>query len=222
MAVLEALHGGLAGGTGQRSPGISLALAVGASSAFPPFLSPVRLPLRNEDFLPGSGAELQRPPYTTEVCLTDGGVYDNLGLETAWKRYSTVLVSDGGGAIQPDPSPKRDWARHAYRVLNVVDNQVRSLRKRQIVDGFQSGERSGAYWSVWTDMQAISLPDALHCPPEQCQELAETPTRLKAMDDRLQERLINWGYAACDATMRKYGGAKNDPAATFPYKRGLS
>ena len=205
-----------------ENPEVPLAVAVGASSAFPPFLSPVKLDLRDGDFVPGSGAELQKPPYTTEVFLTDGGVYDNLGLETAWKRYRTILVSDGGGAISPDPTPKRDWAQHAYRVLNVVDNQVRSLRKRQILDGFQGGERTGAYWSVWTDMRAMSLPDALHCSPDHCQELAETPTRLKAMDERLQERLINWGYAACDATMRKYGMARNEPPAAFPYARGLS
>ena len=43
------------------------------------------------------------PPYTTEVVLSDGGVYDNLGLETAWKRYRTILVSDGGGQMAPTP-----------------------------------------------------------------------------------------------------------------------
>jgi NTE family protein len=37
-----------------------------------------------------------RPP-ATEVVLTDGGVYDHLGLETVWKKYTTILVSDGGG-----------------------------------------------------------------------------------------------------------------------------
>ena len=36
--------------------------------------------------------DLQRAPFTKKVVLTDGGVYDNLGLETAWKRYKTVLV----------------------------------------------------------------------------------------------------------------------------------
>ncbi len=33
--------------------------------------------------------------------------------------------------------------------------------------------------------------------------LAETPTRLKRLDTRHQERLINWGYAVCDAAIRK-------------------
>ena len=32
--------------------------------------------------------------------------------------YQTVLVSDGGGKMQPEEEPKSDWARHSYRVLN--------------------------------------------------------------------------------------------------------
>src|SRR5215813_5032005 len=62
-------------------------------------------------------------PYDSRVVLTDGGVYDNLGLETVWKRYDTVLVSDGGGKMKPEPEPHGDWPRHARRVLSLVDNQ---------------------------------------------------------------------------------------------------
>ena len=96
--------------------------------------------------------DLQRPPYTTNVVLSDGGVYDNLGLETAWKRYDTILVSDAGGKMQPEGEPKSDWARHAYRVLDLVDNQVRSLRKRQVIESFRSKARKGAYWGIRTNI----------------------------------------------------------------------
>ena len=34
-----------------------------------------------------------------ELVLSDGGVYDNLGLETAWKRCRTLIVSDAGGRL---------------------------------------------------------------------------------------------------------------------------
>ncbi len=78
-----------------------IAAAVAASSAFPPFLSPAHLSLHDSQFEAGSGHDLQRSPYTTEVVLTDGGVYDNLGLETAWKKYRTILVSDRDGAFAP-------------------------------------------------------------------------------------------------------------------------
>jgi NTE family protein len=112
-----------------KNPKVSMAQAVAASSAFPPVLSPVELRLDPNTFTPNSGS-LQRKPFTSKVILTDGGVYDNLGLETAWKRYQTVLVSDAGGKLQAEEEPKSDWAQHSYRVLSLIDNQVRALRKR--------------------------------------------------------------------------------------------
>ena len=117
-----------------KKPTISLSMAVAASSAFPPVLSPVEMKLDPTTFSKNSGLDLQRPPFTTNVILSDGGVYDNLGLETAWKRYKTVFVSDAGGKMQAEEEPKSDWARHAYRILDLVDNQVRSLRKRQVIE----------------------------------------------------------------------------------------
>ena len=45
------------------------------------------------------------PEFRDELTLTDGGVYDNLGIETAWKRYRTILVNDGGGHLVPGPDP---------------------------------------------------------------------------------------------------------------------
>ena len=99
-------------------PTVPLAVAVGASSAFPPVLSPVDLELPRGLVQPMLGVDLHQEPYTTEVVLTDGGVYDNLGLETVWKNYRVVLVSDAGGKLAPEPEPERDWARHSLRVTS--------------------------------------------------------------------------------------------------------
>jgi NTE family protein len=49
--------------------------------------------------------------------------------------------------------------------------------------------------------------------------LAETPTRLKRLDDDRQERLINWGYAVCDAALRKHVAPGLAKPAGFPYPR---
>ncbi len=187
-----------------KEPRISLAMAVAASSAFPPVLSPVELRLEHDMFTPGSGLALQRPPYTTDVYLTDGGVYDNLGLETVWKRYKTVFVSDGGGRLQPEEEPKSDWGRHSYRVLNIIDNQVRALRKRQLIDSYNARTSFGAYWGIRTNIADYGLDDPLPCPHARTMDLAETPTRLKRVKPALQERLINWGFAVCDAALRKH------------------
>jgi NTE family protein len=205
-----------------KRPTVLLSRAVAASTAFPPVLSPVEMRLDPASFTPGSGLDLQRPPFTSKVILSDGGVYDNLGLETVWKRCRTVLVSDGGGKLQAEEEPKSDWARHAYRVLNLVDNQVRSLRKRQLIASFEAGKndsirREGAYWGIRTDIAEYQLPDAMPCPLERTTELAETPTRLKRLDDERQERVINWGYAVCDAALRRRLDPPPAKPAGFPY-----
>ncbi len=199
------------------NPSTELAVAVAASSAFPPVLSPARLQLKTSDFEPGTGIDLQKPPFTEDIFLTDGGVYDNLGLETAWKVYDTILVSDGGGKMAPDPEPHTDWVRHALRINDLIDNQVRSLRKRQVIGSFQSAERKGTYWGIRSDVASYPAPAALPCPALQTAALAEYPTRLADVPDLTQERLINWGYAICDAAMRAHVAPTAEVPAGFPY-----
>jgi NTE family protein len=203
-----------------KNPDVPLAAAVGASSAFPPVLSPVSLDLKPFTFEPGSGADLQREPYTSEAILTDGGVYDNLGLETAWKNYTTVLVSDGGGHMAATPAPHSDWPRHALRVNELIDNQVRDLRQRQLIASFKSegaDRRAGTYWAARSDIGNYAAPGTLPCPFDATQRLASVPTRLAAIDTVVQEQLINWGYAICDAAMRLHVEKSAIPPAGFPY-----
>jgi NTE family protein len=200
-----------------RSPTLELAKAVAASSGFPPFLSPLKLGLRRADFDPTTNGGLQIEPYTSGVVLTDGGVYDNLGLETVWKEYETVLVSDGGGATADDPKPSGEWLKQTYRVLNLINNQVGSLRKRTVIASYQLGLRKGTYWGMRTDILDYQLPDVLPCPFQQTLALANTATRLKRLDGLLQERIINWGYAVCDAAIRRHVQPASPPR-DFPYQ----
>jgi NTE family protein len=199
-----------------ENPAIDLAVAIGASSAFPPVLAPVRLHLRDSDFVPATGTDLQTPPYTEEVFLADGGVYDNLGLETAWKEYDTVLVSDGGSATPPDPTPHTDWIRLSQRVIDLIDNQVRSLRKRQVIAGYVSGDRQGTYWGINGHVADYQVEAPLPFPPREAAVLAALPTRLASIPSEVQERLINWGYAICDTAMRRHVVPSAPPPA-FPY-----
>ena len=194
-----------------------LAVAVAASSAFPPVLSPVKPKLDPSAYKPDTGT-LTGEEYRRRPVLADGGVYDNLGLETAWKRYETVLVSDGGGQYQPQPHVAANWLAQTRRVLGTIDSQVRALRKRQVIGGFEAGARSGAYWSIWSEVADFQLPDALDVPDARAKELAHVATRLKKLDAVLQERLINWGYAICDTAMRKHvdHGAARPAALPYP------
>jgi NTE family protein len=202
------------------SPEVSLARAVAASSAFPPVLSPLTLRLDPAQVRPVEGSDLHAadPHYRDTVVLTDGGVYDNLGLETAFKHYDTLLVSDAGQKMAPEPEPKGDWAQHAIRVMGLLDNQVRNLRKRQLVGAYTAAagdalRREGAYWGIRSHFDdfaigaAPPLPDPFGLSHYEPDALATIPTRLKRMPDVTQEKLINWGYAICDTALRRHAVA---------------
>jgi hypothetical protein len=181
-----------------NDPDVPLAVAVAASTAFPPFLSPVTLRLTGLGFLPEPGAaELD----TRFAVLSDGGVYDNLGLETIWKRCGVLLVSDGGGALVPEGRPWSAWPLQTYRVLNLIDSQVRALRVRQLIGAFADGRRRGVYLGIRTDLKSYGVPPAAAVSRERALALAATRTRLARMPAALIGRLINWGYLVCDSGM---------------------
>ena len=203
-------------GTIER-PTVRLALAVAASSAFPPFLSPVRPRLELDAYASGRGA-LTDARYRRRPMLTDGGVYDNLGLETAWKEYETVLVSDGGGQYQPQPDVRANWLHQTRRVIGTIDSQVRALRKRQVIGGLAVGAREGAYWSIWSEIADFHLADALDVPDERTKQLAHLPTRLRKLDRTVQERLVNWGYAICDTAIRRHVEPGTPRPSGLPYE----
>jgi NTE family protein len=198
-------------------PDVALADAVAASSAFPPVLSPFTLDLHRAQWVDEPGNDLGHGEYRERAVLSDGGVYDNLGLETAWKACRTVLVSDAGGQMAAEPDPDHDWGRHLFRVLGVIDNQVRALRKRDCVQAFVAGERLGAYWGIRTDIADFGLADTLPAPHAATLALAALSTRLARLESVVQERVINWGYAACDAGLRAHVDPALPAPGGFPY-----
>ena len=202
------------------APTIALARAVTASSAFPPVLSPCEIELPSP-LQPFADSALGRPPFTTDLILADGGVYDNLGIEPVWKNCGTVLVSDAGQKIDPEEEPAEDWARHTMRVLNLIDNQVRALRKRQVVGSYVVGLRKGAYWGIRTNIADYQLATALPCAFDATLKIAATPTRLTSLSASSQEKLINWGYAVCDAGMRAHVVPDGAVPPKFPYAGGV-
>ncbi|PTV96562.1 NTE family protein [Rhodobacter aestuarii] len=191
-------------------PLLPVARAVAASSAFPPYFSPITLKDPGP-FEAVEGADLNNnPAYTRQIRLADGGVYDNLGLETVWKRCRTVLVSDAGAHFQPDPKPGRDWLAQAMRSYDIVTDQSRGLRKRWLIEQFIAGAaedgtaRTGTYWGLSTDIANYGLGNTLPCKPEVTAELAKLRTRLNHFTDREQRMLINFGYALTDAAVRRH------------------
>jgi NTE family protein len=221
-----------------ENPQIPLARAVAASSAFPPVMSPLVLTGLGGQFKPwptgpGPVRESDLGPYRERVILSDGGVYDNHGLEPIQKRYTTIFVSDGGAPFDRSSQVGADWISQLKRVLDVTDNQVRSLRRRSLMQSLitgnnindeneivseQSTARRGAYWGIDTDPEKVSLPDALPCNRDVVKALALISTRLSDPGDQNAKRLINWGYAIADRCVRThYKGKINAAGPKLPF-----
>lgn len=199
-------------------PAFPVALAVAASSAFPPVLSPVGIDLDPKIFKKVDGADLYEvESYRKRLLLTDGGAYDNLGLETAWKSFDTLLVSDAGTPFGYGPDQGTDWLHQSLRVLDITTNQARGLRKRLLIDLLTRGGRKGAYWGIMTEIGKYGLTDSLPVPPERTAQLARIRTRLNPFSEAEQRALINWGYAVCDAAMRKWVEPGAAPPKGWPY-----
>ncbi|MEU3612907.1 patatin-like phospholipase family protein [Streptomyces sp. NPDC006872] len=206
---------------GIENPEFDLGTVVAASSAFPPFLSPMILQIPQHMWtLPGVDPKFERKPGISRIILSDGGIYDNLGLETV-KRFTMLFASDGGGAFESVLKPHTNWLGQLRRVLAVEDGQVRSLRKRAIIDQYKSGARGGTYWGIRTNVQDYGLLDSLPSPHTETLRLAAIRTRLASPGTVDSLKLVNWGYAACDAALRRYVDSSISPPKEFPFPETL-
>jgi NTE family protein len=156
-----------------------------------------------------------RAPYTHRLELSDGGVYDNLGLQPV-EQMHTVLVSDGGGPFEFEEDVAVNWLSHMIRAWKVTDRQVRALRRAGLVAEFKRDERFGAFWSIQTDYQ--SYPDRrLPVHEEWADYLASIPTRLTTVPVDQRKQLINWAYSLTDAALRSFVAPGITPDPVWPY-----
>ena len=87
----------------------------------------------------------------------------------------------------------------------------------EVIEGYKRGDREGVYLGIRSDIAHYGQADALPAPHELTIRLAEIPTRLEALEPVTQERLINWGYAICDAGVRQHLDPRARAPAGLPY-----
>jgi NTE family protein len=186
-------------------PKIPLAQVMAASSAFPPFLSPFVLRPKGEPrdpdktFVSAEGAIHRK--LVRRITLTDGGVYDNFGLETVQKRLRTVIVSDAGMRLAARSNTSANWFSQLLRVRELFDDQVRSLRIRWLSDNLSSGVNDGVYFSIRGEIVARGVWDpGDKCPPES-KSLANIRTALSALSPACQAALVAWGERHSSAAL---------------------
>jgi NTE family protein len=194
------------------APQLDLGVAVAASSAFPPVLSPCIIEVDPGSWKRTEGADLfDDVRYRHTLTLTDGGAYDNIGLEPI-DTFKTVLVSDAGAPFGMQDKAKTDPVGQLSRALDIATDQARGLRARYLIELAKLRGQTVAYWGIDTAIDKYPAAGKLPCDPAKTGGLKDIRTRLNAFDRSEQERLINWGYALCDAAMRSF----IDPAAAGP------
>lgn len=136
----------------KTPPQLELGISVASSAAFPVVFPPVHLPTK------GLGL---KPEAVPEVfSLSDGGVYDNLGLEwfQGWGsgrppqaiEPDYLIVADASGCFVK--TDKRIGEVKALgRARSIQYRQTTGLRIRWLMDDFLAGRRQGFYVSACAD-----------------------------------------------------------------------
>jgi len=96
-------------------PSMTIAEAVAASACFPPIFGPLKV----------------RKDGRTIGHVTDGGVYDNTGMEPIWLSNKVVLVSDAGTPF--DFKVPKWFGSRIMRYVDIGRNQVGAQRRRAII-----------------------------------------------------------------------------------------
>lgn len=150
---------------------LPLGEAVAASAAFPPVFPPARIRRTDYVFSPPVYNESPVPNYPL-IAVTDGGVYDNLGVEAIGKQSilpgigkiaapEFLIVSDAGYparyAFRSNGIPGLGSALLLYRVDGIAREQAAAQRRRALVGDFANPDstRKGLLVMLGSGIQRI-------------------------------------------------------------------
>ena len=111
--------------------------AVAASSAFPPVFPPLRV-----------GADVYESDVDY-VTLTDGGVYDNLGVNPVFRKRNAldyVIVSDAGKPFRIDDTPTEKGTIVLKEAIGILMEQVRGLQFQRLQLSHRAGDGPLPLW----------------------------------------------------------------------------
>ena len=169
---------------------ISISTAVAASSAFPPAYPPLHL---GQDQFPNDKVQY--------VTLTDGGVYDNLGMNPLLRlernNLQYALVSDGGKPFSLIENPTDSGAAVLKESIGIMMEQIRGLQftRLSLLHRAQRGPKP-LWFSIDSKEGEQQSGDA---------EIASmVSTNLSALSKFELDVLGRHGGALCESRIRTY------------------
>ena len=197
----------------------SVAKAVAASSCFPPIFDPMPMKLSDGGKVV-DGLGNPKGPWSG-LSVSDGGLYDNLGLQPA-EQDGTILVSDGGAPFVA-ATPKDLFARlNAY--VGILSNQVGSLRKHDLISSYAAAVKLGTYWGIMSARSRYHPADTTGYSKRFATEvIAEIRTDMDAFSDAEVAVLMNHGYLMADIAIDVHASrlVSNPTAASVPFPEWL-
>lgn len=186
-----------------------LGTAVAASSCFPPVFKPMNL---NLDPAKLQGGKVSPGPVRDkcirEITFTDGGVYDNLGLEPIWKDHECVLASDGGALFPVGGDTGFPWEIGRY--ISIPENQALALRKRWLISSFIARQTNGpnygmkgTYWGIGGTCIHYGINQG-YSEDLARNYIAAIRTDLDSFSEAEASVLENHGYWLADAAIRTH------------------
>jgi NTE family protein len=188
------------------TPDWTVGTAVAASSCFPPVFKPMNLNLDPARLKFGSIPPAVSPGPVRDKCIrdltfSDGGVYDNLGLEPIWKDHKIVLSSDGGALFPIGGDTGFAW--EVGRFIAIPENQALSVRKRWLISNFISGQLHGTYWGIGSSCSDYGVQQGYSSNLAKS-VIAAIRTDLDSFSEAEAAVLENHGYWLADAAIRAH------------------
>lgn len=148
-------------------PGLRASSAVAASAAAPPAFPALQLDTG------GIGLRPDTPPI---VSVSDGGVYDNLGVEwfQGWQPANRppeaihapfLVVVNASGPLLPESRAYRGLAEF-NRIRKIQYAQTQSTRIRWLVDEITAGRQQGVYLGITRDPRKFTARDGSPVDPK--------------------------------------------------------
>ncbi|MBL8227631.1 MAG: patatin-like phospholipase family protein [Bryobacterales bacterium] len=199
-------------------PEMTLGMAVAASSAFPLAFPPLVLELEGSQWEFGDLPDGEtRDEMRKKAHLTDGGVYDNMGLEPVWKKHDFVFCSDAGAPFGLEGEPGGNIASRLKRASDIIDRQSRALRRRMLIDAFDRKDYRGAFWGIATNIEEYPLePKATGYTGGTLEAIGDIRTDLDVFTKGEQLVLMNHGWLLSGAAIRAYCAEWADAASKAP------
>lgn len=209
-----------------ENPDISLSEVMAASAGFPILIGPYKLDAGRYTWTPShfSSKEWQVPRDKT-LHLWDGGVYDNLGIESVFKPNDGGTLSDGveflivsnaSAPIGLQGRKKGSSVKALKRIVDISADQVSAVRTRGVMDFIKRTEQ-GIYVKI--GKSANDIANESNCPNELKAQLVEQclsseqvkialnyPTTLRKPSESDFQILFRHGYETANNTYRCYHG----------------